>query len=308
MSVQSNCLADYMEAVARRQKAEPPQGYGYRAELELGVGFFQETKTGVKVLEKPVIIPNGDALHQGYRVFFAYCNKDGVESMLSGQVPPVLPATSRDPKDFEQLADIANNFGAKDPVGNAKAGGCDYCVALRVPSEIATQAETPGREIWMVQFNLDKVSPFLQAAKEGDKEGVTKGLQAGVPATAVDEDGVSALMMAAMVGSVDTCALLLDKGAEINAAEPHSGRTALMFAAQGSTPQLTETLLARKADASKADKEGQTALMWSAVAGRLENAKILAGAGGKDTQNKEGLTAKAIAEKMGHNEVAAALA
>mmetsp|Transcript_23311 Transcript_23311/g.69419 ORF Transcript_23311/g.69419 Transcript_23311/m.69419 type:complete len:82 (+) Transcript_23311:2-247(+) len=81
-----------------------------------------------------------------------------------------------------------------------------------------------------------------------------------------------------------------------------------MFAAQGSAPQLLEVLLARKADAAKADKEGQTALMWAAVAGRLDNAKILAAVGGKDTKNQEGQTAKAIAEKMGHSEVAAALA
>ena len=120
MSAPTNCLADYMEAVARRQKAEPPAGYGYKAELELGVGFFQDTNNWVKVLEKPVIIPNGDALHQGYRVFYAYCNKDGVESMLSGQVPPVLPATTRDPKDFAKTEDIATNFGAKDPRGTRR--------------------------------------------------------------------------------------------------------------------------------------------------------------------------------------------
>jgi len=302
------CLADFMEAVARGQRSDPPLGYGYKAEIELGVGFYRDDKTGCKVLERPVIIPTGLPLHQGYRIFYAYCNKDGVESMLSGQVPPILPATTREPKDFDQLADIAANFGAKDPHGNAKAGGCDYCVALRVPSEIATQAETPGREIWMVQLNLDKVSPFLQGAKEGDAKSVTKYLDMGVPATSVDEAGVSALMMAAMCGSADTCTLLLDKGAEVDGVEPTSGRTPLMFAAQGGTPQVTELLLARKADPTKADKEGQTALMWAAVAGRGDNAKILAGAGGKGTKNKQGFTAKAIAQKMGHSEVEIALA
>lgn len=305
MTTATACMADYMEAIARRSKADPPAGYGYKAELELGVGFFRWEGNGVKVLEKPVIIPSGNPLHQGYRVFFAYCSKEGVESMLSGQVPPALPATSLEPKDFPTQADIANNFGAKDAAGSAKAGGCDYCVALRVPAEIANQVETPGRELWMVQFNLDKISPFLQAAKEGNKDAVQAGLNGGIASTACDEDGVSALMMAVMAGSLETAQLLLSKGADASGAEPISGRTPLMFAAQGSNAKLVEALLAAKADATKADKEGQTPLMWAAVAGRTEAAKILAGRGNKDAKNNDGLTAAAIAEKMGHTEVAA---
>jgi len=306
MAVASASLADYMEAIARSSKAEPPAGYGYKAELELGVGFFVSEVNQCKCLEKPIVIPNGTSNFQGYRVFFAYCSKDGVESMLMGQCPPVLPATTLEPKEFPSLAAISNNFGAKDPEGSAKAGGSDYCVALRVPAEIANQVETPGRELWMVQFNMDKVSPFLQAAKEGNAADVAKGLGAGIAGNTCDENGVTALMMAIMGGSVETAQLLMDKGAELDTAEPISGRTPLMFAAQGSAPQLVEILLSKKADPAKADKEGQTPLMWAAVAGRLDAAKMLAAAGGKATTNKEGQTAAAIAEKMGHAEVAAA--
>merc|ERR1719198_1233937 len=136
----------------------------------------------------------------------------------------------------------------------------------------------------MVQFNADKISPFLQAVKEGNKEAVEKGLA-----------GVTALMMAVMSGHAEMAQLLLSKGADASGAEPLSKRTPLMFAAQGSVPKLVEILLSAKADASKVDKEGQTALMWAAVAGRTDTAKILAAAGGKDTKNKDGLTAADIA-------------
>lgn len=301
----SAAFADYVEALARNLKAEPPARYGYKADIALGVGFFVEERTGCKVLEKPVLIPSGEANHQGYLVLFAYCSKDGVESLLQGALPPNLPATRREPTDFESLAAIADNFGAKDP--QAAAGNSEYCVAVRVPVDIATQAETPGRDIWMVNFSQDKVSPLLQAAKEGDAVAVRKALEAGARGDFADEDGITALMMAAMAGSGDSSKALISKGAAVNAAEPTSHRTALMFAAQGGHTEAIKVLLAASADASKVDSEGQTALMWAAAANKADTAKLLLKSGHKDLKNQEGLTALDIAEKMGHAATVAVL-
>jgi len=300
-------LADYMEAIGRKQKAEPPESYGYKADVAMGVGFFRAADVGVNVLEKPVTIPNGKPLQQGYVMLFVYCSEEGVTSMLSGQLPPMLPGTKKEPTEFGSKAEIADNFGNKDAEEAVKTGTSDFCVAFRVPAELATKVETPGRDIWIIRFDQDTVGPFLQAAKEGDVALVSKGLDSGIHGEAVDEDGVSALMMAAMKGSLETCQVLLDNFADPNGSEPTAGRTSLMFAAQGGATTVVELLLGRKADPSKADAEGNTALIWAAVANKAATIKVLQQFGFSDMTNKEGLTALAIAEKMGHTDATTTL-
>lgn len=301
----SATLAGYYESLARRQEGKLPDGYGYQSDVELGVGFFQDTKTGVKVLEKPVIIPSGKKFNQGYIVLFAYCQKQGCVSLLEGQIPPMMPATRKEPHEFMSKAGIASNFGAKDPA--AAAENSAYCVALRVPAELANQAEVENRDIWVVRFDQDVVSPFLQAAKEGNAAELAKGLGAGLPAAMYDEDGITALMMAAMSGNVEACGVLMRGGADVNEAECTNSRTPLMFAAQGGHTALVSDFLSKGADATKADTDGSTALMWAALAGKVETVNVLKGAAGAAATNGEGMNALAIAEKVGHVEVIAAL-
>jgi hypothetical protein len=207
-----------MEGVARKQQIEPPPGYGYHTETELGVGCFVDENTKCRVLEKPVSIPSGKRERQGYMMMYGYCQKAGMVSILEGQIPPIMPCTMKDPKQFNSLVDIADNFGNKNP--EAAKGNSEYCVAFRVPSELATQAETPGRDIWMVRFDQDVVSPFLQAAQDGADGKVNAAMsQRGGdrPGEVCDEHGVSALMMAAFGGHEGTCRALLAKGADVNA-------------------------------------------------------------------------------------------
>mmetsp|Transcript_11216 Transcript_11216/g.25173 ORF Transcript_11216/g.25173 Transcript_11216/m.25173 type:complete len:310 (-) Transcript_11216:110-1039(-) len=302
------CLADYMEAIARKQKCEVPEGYGYKADLAMGVGFYLEAKTGCLVLEKPIIIPSGKPYFQGYMVLFTYTSKEGVELMLQGGLPPQMPATSKEPGAFESKEAIANNFGIKEPGTEAAKKNSDYCTAVRVPVELCHKVEVEGRDIWMVRFDQDVVTPFLQAAKEGNAEKVSKILQSGeVDGSVVDEDGVSPLQMAAFVGSVETCKALMSKGSDVNYQEPKSSRTPLMFAAQGGHTDVVKLLREAGADVAKADSEGQTALMFAALAGKADTCKYLASCGAKDAKNGEGMTALAIAEGIGHAEAVAVL-
>lgn len=296
----SPSMADYMEAVAREQKGNLPEGYGYAANVELGLGFFKEERHGCRVLEKPVVVPSGKRQHQGNIVLFGYCCQEGMEQLLEGALPPVLPVTAKEPKEFQSLEEIADNFGNKNP--KAAAGNSKFCIPFRVPAELATQADTPGRNLWIIRFDQDLVSPFLQAAKEGKADKVAAGLKEGVPADTVDEHGVSALMMAAMIGSTKTCKVLLNSDqSSVNEVEPKSSRTALMFAAQNKDGlETTKLLLENKADANLQDTEGCTALMFAAVANNAEIAKLLAISGNKDIKNNDGQTAAVIAEKMGH--------
>jgi len=296
-------LSEFMEAKARRTKAEVPHGYGYKADVGLGVGFYTEEKNQVKVLEDPVKIPSGNLLMHGYAIVYAYCTKDGVESLLSGQMPPQLPCTKKEPTEFGSLAQIADNFGSKDT-----SKKMDFCVAFRVPAELANPVEGPGvggRDIWIVRFDNDAVSPLLEAAKMGAVTKVSKLLDSGlVPATAMDEQGVSALMMAACEGHLQVCQALMKKGADVNHAEVLTNKTALMFAAQAGHTSIVELLLQAKADAAKVDNEGCTALMWAATAGRKDVVALLCAKAPatKGTKNAQGQTAAQLAEAMGHND------
>eukprot|EP00931_Biecheleriopsis_adriatica_P116576 TRINITY_DN92204_c0_g1_i1.p1 TRINITY_DN92204_c0_g1~~TRINITY_DN92204_c0_g1_i1.p1 ORF type:complete len:335 (+),score=68.21 TRINITY_DN92204_c0_g1_i1:105-1007(+) len=299
-------MASFMEAKVRKQNIEPPPRYGYKAVPAKGVGFWVDERTGCNILEQPVVIPSGLPHFQGYMTLFAYCEEEGLNAFIAGQLPPVLPATRKEPSQFQSLEQICENFGAKDPKAMAAKSG--FCVVLHVPVEIANQAEVPGRDIWMINFRQDKITPFLQAAKEGNAEKVKTLLEAGCKGDAVDEDGVSALMIAASEDKSDICQALLARGASVDYAEPNQGRTALMFASHAGHAQTVSALLSAKADTAKVDREGSTALHWAAVYGKKDMIPTLLRAGcPKDAKNAEGLTALDAAAKAGHESTAAAL-
>ena len=73
------------------------------------------------------------------------------------------------------------------------------------------------------------------------------------------ETGTSALMLAALLGYLNMCNILIDAGADVNAKD-HAGNTALHLAAQGYGEQLPviQTLLQRGADANATNEDGVT--------------------------------------------------
>jgi hypothetical protein len=81
-------------------------------------------------------------------------------------------------------------------------------------------------------------------------------------ANACDEDGFSLLMNAAMDDETDPEAvrLLLDRGAEVNAAEERQQWTALHFAARDNGSEIVGILLEAGADATAVEAEGNTPL------------------------------------------------
>jgi ankyrin repeat protein len=100
-------------------------------------------------------------------------------------------------------------------------------------------------------------------------------LAGGAEARAQSKAGETALMEAAIRGDVAGAKLLLDKGAEVNAAD-HRGFTALLLAAQydGDSPELVRLLLSRGADLN-AVAEGETALSLASKRGETEVTKLL---------------------------------
>jgi ankyrin repeat protein len=76
------------------------------------------------------------------------------------------------------------------------------------------------------------------------------------------ETGTSALMLAAALGYLNICNMLIDAGAEINVCD-HAGNTPLHLAAQGYGEQVpvVQALLQRGADATVTNEDGFTPAM-----------------------------------------------
>ena len=85
-------------------------------------------------------------------------------------------------------------------------------------------------------------------------------LEAGADKNLADNDGSTALMMAAVQGHATVLRLLLEAGADKNLAD-NDGSTALMMAARGGHADVMRLLLEAFADANLANNQGTTALM-----------------------------------------------
>ena len=108
-----------------------------------------------------------------------------------------------------------------------------------------------------------------------------------------NENGMTALIVAAALGSTALTTLLLNRRANVNAAD-QSGFTALTWASTGlsSNTEIITQLLDRGAAIDARDNEGCTALIRTVISGDPEIAIMLARRGANpETRNNEGLNA-----------------
>jgi ankyrin repeat protein len=99
------------------------------------------------------------------------------------------------------------------------------------PEKWERQTTSEPREKWLPQGSL---TPLLFAARQGCVECSRLLLEAGADSNAADPDGVTPLLYAIINGHYDAAAFLLDKGADPNRADK-TGRTALYSAVDFNT-------------------------------------------------------------------------
>ncbi|MEW6248917.1 MAG: ankyrin repeat domain-containing protein [Nitrospirota bacterium] len=118
--------------------------------------------------------------------------------------------------------------------------------------------------------------PFLNAARNGQTNKVTRYLDQGVDINLRGEYGETALMFAASHGRLDTVRALLSKGADVNAKNQNGG-TALMGACSSRffSAAVVSELLDNGADINARASDGVTALMLAVLANRLDAAELL---------------------------------
>ena len=127
----------------------------------------------------------------------------------------------------------------------------------------------------LISLNLSstvEAGPLKDATLEGDAEAVAMLLESGVDP---DEEGVATpLYFAAQRGHYDVAALLVSKGADVNA-EGKFG-TPLQIAARGNRVEIVDLLLDNGADPNLAGGEkGHTPLHDAAESGARESALLL---------------------------------
>jgi uncharacterized protein len=115
---------------------------------------------------------------------------------------------------------------------------------------------------------------FFKAVNGGNREVVALFIKAGIDINAKEEDGRTALLIAAEKGDVGMAALLADNGADVNARDV-DGYTALMYAAYKGNLDLADFLLKHGADVHAKDKDGWTALRFALLQGKTQVAELL---------------------------------
>ncbi|CAK4373255.1 unnamed protein product [Aphanomyces euteiches] len=129
---------------------------------------------------------------------------------------------------------------------------------------------TPG-----FQGSLGDATPLMQAALIGDLTAVDN-IVSGDPDSInmTNEQGMSALMLAAIEGNTDVAQLLLRRGAAVNLADK-DGHTALMHTAYCGHADMIEVLVDGGADLTLRNKVGRTASDVALAVGHTALAKRL---------------------------------
>ena len=128
----------------------------------------------------------------------------------------------------------------------------------------------------------DDIKPevFLQVVKNGDGDEVKRLIEAGADVNAQSKKGVTALMLASLMGHPEVAKLLIEAGADVNEKEK-LGVTALMLTSGQGHPDVAKLLIKAGADVNEKDNEGWTALMGASGQGHTEVAELLKEAGAK---------------------------
>lgn len=120
----------------------------------------------------------------------------------------------------------------------------------------------------------DLNAQLRQAARDGNNPEIQQLFNKGAQINAGDENSsITALMMAAMRGSLTTCQLLLNLGANVNT-QDRANFTALIFAAGGGYNEVCKLLISKGADINHLSRHG-TALMWAAKKNHPDTCKLL---------------------------------
>ncbi len=149
-------------------------------------------------------------------------------------------------------------------------------------NEVQFGTLTPAREQLAEerrQLNLG-LTPLMMAADQGNREAVKLLLEKGADVNAATGGGFTALHAAALRDDPEMVRALIEKGAEVNR-QDFQGHTPLITAAaaDGLSVEVIRALLGKGADVNVKSKDGHTALQRAKTKGETEIVKLLRQAG-----------------------------
>ena len=188
---------------------------------------------------------------------------------------------------------------------------CIFLAACKSGSARVEEKETAGEEEWHITDEIKQVQigpaeedAFRQAALDGQLETLKELHKLGVGCDVIDQDGHTALMLAAFNGHSEIVLYLLDSGAQIDGRD-YANRTALHYASTGPFPETVQILLDRGADPNVVDSEEHfSPLMHAAAEGNLDVVKVLIAKGAdKSMKDIDGDDAATFSAQNGHMQV-----
>ncbi len=128
----------------------------------------------------------------------------------------------------------------------------------------------------------DGLTPLHYAAREGDTEIISYLVDKGAKLELQTAQAKTPLHLAAMNDREAAAAMLLNKGAALEARDDYLRTTLILCAREGGGAGTARLLLDAGADVNAADKFGETAIGLAAWRGKREVRRPAAGAGSED--------------------------
>ncbi|WP_035098096.1 M48 family metallopeptidase [Anoxybacteroides tepidamans] len=154
-----------------------------------------------------------------------------------------------------------------------------------------------------------ETSPLIQAVVANNKAKVRALIDAGTDINETDNQGKTALHWAAQDGNIAIASLLLEAGADIEAADDDLAvTTPLITAASAGQAEMVAFLAHKGANIEAKDSEGMTALMYAAMNGHANAVQTLLQLGAKrDKADYSGMTALMYAIEFNQRKIASLL-
>jgi len=131
------------------------------------------------------------------------------------------------------------------------------------------------------RLSEDGETALHRAASRGHGKAVALLLDRGAKVDATDGEGVTPLVLASYRGQTEVVKLLLERGADVNAREKRNGLSSLSHAVGRGDMELVKVLLAHGADPLLKSADGRTALERAEANGATEIVRLLKSAPGK---------------------------
>lgn len=142
---------------------------------------------------------------------------------------------------------------------------------------------------------------WYEAILNKDTATLSQMLDSGYDPNVQDENGRTALMVAVIKKNIEIAKLLIQHGADLNKQDDIAELSALHFAVQSNSYELTKLLLENQAEVEIEDVNGNTPLSDAVFYSRGEGKIIkllLAHGGDRNKENKHGVSPLSLAENI----------